>query len=356
MEKELEIIDCDVHVRWQAAEELAPYLAEPFRSYLRAGRRPYIYNGYFSPIGVRRRDALPPAGGSPGSDPQFTITDHVQRYDLAYAVLMGESSQLGLANMPDPYWAQALARAYNDWLINRWFAADQRYLGSIYVATQEPQEAAREIERVGSHPQFVQVVLGAGARAPYGQRFYHPIYEAAQRHDLAIGIHVGSDGAGTAASPTGAGYPSTYLEWHTLLSSAMSAHLVSFICEGVFERFPRLRLVLIEAGVSWFPGLMWRLDRDWRGLRRETPWLKRRPSEYAREHVRLTTQPLEEPENPQHLHQLLQMFPAEEMLLFASDYPHWDFDAPATSLAALPAHMRARIFGQNARELYNLPQ
>ena len=93
---------------------------------------------------------------------------------------------------------------------------------------------------------------------------------------------------------------------------------------------------------------------NWRGLRQEVPWVKRKPSEYAAEHVRLTTQPLEEPDNPKHLLQMLEMFPAEKMLMFSSDYPHWDFDNPRTILNSLPTEMKKRIFYQNARELYGL--
>jgi predicted TIM-barrel fold metal-dependent hydrolase len=84
------------------------------------------------------------------------------------------------------------------------------------------------------------------------------------------------------------------------------------------------------------------------------PWLKRLPSEYIREHVRLTTQPTEEPENPAHLLQIFEMIGSPEMILFSSDYPHWDFDNPRVALPALPAQWKERIFWRNAAELYGL--
>lgn len=348
-------VDCDVHIRWKSLEEIAVHLKEPWRSRLANTATVYPHNGYPNPNGSQRHDAMPPTGGSPSSDPEFTVQDLIDKYDLQYAVLVGESTHLAISNLPDADWATALAAAHNDWLIERWLSADPRYLGSMFVAFQDPQAAANEIDRVGSHPQIVQVAVGSGARMPLGQRFYHPIYEAAQRNGLAIAIHPFNECAGTSGPPTAAGYPTYYLEYHTTVIAGMQAHLTSYICEGVFEKFPRLKLVLIEGGLGWLPGWMWRIDREWKSFRSTTPWVKRPPSEYLHDHVRLTTQPLDEPADPNHLNQILSMFPAEEILMFASDYPHWDFDCPLLTSRRLPHEMRDRILAKNACELYGLP-
>jgi len=89
-------------------------------------------------------------------------------------------------------------------------------------------------------------------------------------------------------------------------------------------------------------------------LRSTTPWLKRLPSEYIRAQVRLTTQPIEEPENPAHLLQIFEMIGAPQMILFSSDYPHWDFDNPRMALPPLPPEWKERILWRNAAELYRL--
>jgi predicted TIM-barrel fold metal-dependent hydrolase len=90
-------------------------------------------------------------------------------------------------------------------------------------------------------------------------------------------------------------------------------------------------------------------------LRSEVPWLKRPPSAYVIDHVRLTTQPLDEPESRQHLAQLLEMFPADRMLMFSTDYPHWDFDNPTVITDRLPAPLKDRVMFETAAELYGLP-
>ena len=74
------------------------------------------------------------------------------------------------------------------------------------------------------------------------------------------------------------------------------------------------------------------------------PWLTRMPSEYIRDHCYLSTQPIEEPENPQHLIDLFNMIDAENMLLYSSDYPHWDFDSPGHVLRGLKPEARRKIF------------
>jgi predicted TIM-barrel fold metal-dependent hydrolase len=197
--------------------------------------------------------------------------------------------------------------------------------------------------------------MPSGARMPYGQRFYHPIYAAAVEHNLPVAIHPGSEGAGISYAPTPAGYPSTYFEFHTGLVTSYMAHLISLVTEGVFVKFPTLKWVLIEGGVSWLPPLLWRFDKNYKALRQTTPWLTGPPSEYVQEHVLLTTQPMEEPDNPEHLRQILRMFDAGRMLMFSSDFPHWDGDTPDFVGRGIPPELRSRVMSETARELYGLP-
>ena len=151
------------------------------------------------------------------------------------------------------------------------------------------------------------------------------------------------------------GYPGSYFEWHTNLAGSYMAHLLSLVAEGTFQKFPTLRFVLIEGGVSWLVPIMWRFDKNWKALRMTVPWLDRPPSEIVYEHVYFTTQPIEEPENRGYLHQLLAMFPADQMLMFATDFPHWDGDTPDFSMRMLPKALLEPVMWRTAAALYKLP-
>jgi hypothetical protein len=122
----------------------------------------------------------------------------------------------------------------------------------------------------------------------------------------------------------------------------------------VFERFPKLKVVMIEGGFAWAPALCWRMDKHWQRLRRETPHVKRPPSEYVREHVWFTTQPIEEPDDPQHLADIIGWL-GWDRLMFSTDYPHWDFDHPQEVIKfKMTEAQKAMVFRDNAKALYGL--
>jgi len=191
---------------------------------------------------------------------------------------------------------------------------------------------------------------------PWGHEFFHPIWEAAVRNRLPVSFHVGTP-TGVMGEPTASGWPATYMELRSGFPGHFQNAVISLVCNGVFERFPELRVVLLEGGFSWAPSLMWRLDQSWRDARREVPWLKRRPSEYIREHVRFGTQPMEEPDDPRQLLQVIDMLGSEDLLMFSTDYPHWDYDTPQAAIPSVfgPA-LRRKILWENARDFYGLPE
>jgi predicted TIM-barrel fold metal-dependent hydrolase len=345
------IIDTDIH-NGIDHERVLDFLPEPWRTRYASGNRGPGWVGYWNPNGVFRSDTVID-GIRIEEDPVLLAREYFDVYGIEYGVLNQPGTHLGLS--PEPDYAAAMVSAINDVIINDWLPVDDRFLGSILVSQADPQLAAKEIHRLAGHPQMVQVLMGSGARFPMGQRFYDPIYKAAADHGLPVAIHPGNEGNGVGGPSTPAGYPGSYLEWHTNLVSNFIAHLVSLVVEGTFVKFPTLRFVLVEGGVSWLPPILWRLDKNWKGLRQTVPWLERRPSDYVHDHILLTTQPIEEPDKPEHLKAILEMFDASRMLMFSSDYPHWDGDTPDFAARAFPRELRARVMSETARELYGLP-
>lgn len=351
---EPEIIDADVHNMLKDGNDLLEYLPRVWHEQWKAASQivPMIYQ---TSVSFLHEDAIPEDGGLPGSDPHFMLKHHLQAFGIDYAILTGQGFEL-VSLHPDPDYGNAIASAYNDYLIENWLKVSPKYKGSIIINVNDPEAAVKEIDRMGSHPDMVQVLIASGSRLLYGQRFYHPIYEAAERNGLPVAIHPGSEGRGIAYPPTPAGFPTRYLEWHNALPINIMAQTNSLVCEGVFERFPGLKFVMIEGGVAWLPHLMWRMDKNYKALRDSVPWLKKLPSEYIKEHIRLTTQPIEEPEDREQLTQIFKMINAEKTLMYSSDYPHWDYDPPKKMLPPMPREMKQRIMSGTAMELYGLKE
>jgi predicted TIM-barrel fold metal-dependent hydrolase len=219
-----------------------------------------------------------------------------------------------------------------------------------------PQEnadyAVAEIERRAGDPAFVQIMISPRSSDPLGHRRYWPIYAAAERCGKPLALHVAGYSGGHPS--TGSGWPTYYIQEHYAMSTGMQNTLTCLVFEGVFERFPKLKMVMIEGGFAWAPALCARMDKHWRHMRAETPHLKRPPSEYVREHVWFTTQPMEEPENPEHLADIIGWL-GWDRLMFSTDYPHWDYDDPRQTFRfRVTEEQKAKLFRDNAKSLYGL--
>lgn len=349
------LIDCDFHHSWRNLEELLEFMPEPYKSEIgRLGFRP-LASGIRYEEGGLRWDAVPPGGGSPASDPEYCIGHHLDKYGVRYALLTGQTGPT--AGIPDADYAAAVSSAMNDFTIAKWLPVDARYKLGIHIPLQDPQLAVEEIERLGGHPDVVAICInGTASRISMGQRYYWPIYAAAQKHNLAVHFHPSTTSVIANYASTAGGMASTYLESHTALPQFYQAYLISMIYEGVFEKFPALRVMFIEGGISWLVHVMWRMDKEFKALRQQAPHLKRLPSEYVLDNVRLGTQPIEEPRRPEHLLQIFDMIQAEKTLVYASDYPHFDFDEPGVLPRGLSDTTRRRILHDNACQWLNLPQ
>jgi uncharacterized protein len=349
------VVDCDIHPTMRSEMEILPYLPERWREHMKSYRR-HVRQGLHGTlthprIAVNRLDAVTPSGGPPGSDVEFMRSHHLDANGVEWGLLQAlQPSAHAERNLE---FGAALATANNDWQIAQWIDKEPRLRGGIQVTQENPEAAVREIERRAGDKRFVQVSLSPRATEPLGRSRYWPIYEACERHDLPLGLHVPGIGSGNASTP--AGWPSFYLEEHQTFAYIIMGVFTSMVLEGVFERFKELKLVLVEGGFAWVPSLCWRLDKHWERMRSEVPHLRRPPSEYIREHIWYTTQPMEEPERAEDLTRVIEWI-GWDRLLFSTDYPHWDFDDPKTVFnVRMPPERRRQVFSENAKRVYRLP-
>ena len=347
-ESDLPIVDCDLHVYPRSSDEIVERLPERYRE---KGLSSPDGN-WASPIGRFREDAIP-ENGPGGSDPDLT-RQYLDAAGIDRAIVTGGGPNLRASTQPDRRYAAALCRAYNDWLVDEWLAVDDRLRGSISVASIAPEAAAEEIRRLGDRPDVVQVIVGSGTKIALGAKRYWPIYEAAVEAGLPVAIHAGSEGYGVANPNTGAGYPSTYLEMRSVAPANFMGQMLNLVLEGPLVEYPDLRIVMVGGGYGWIPSFLWRMDKCWKGLQDDFPWVKRPPSEYVREQLRFATYPIDEPGNAEHLQSTLEMISADETLLFGSNYPHWDSYEPGGTLPDLEPSLARSIFSETATELYDL--
>jgi uncharacterized protein len=348
------IADCDIHPARATKKELYPFLAKRWHEHLETYQE-HPYQGMMegppypkAQPNASRRDAYPPEGGMQGSSLSFMQKQHLDPNNVVLGVLNPLKTGQGLRNHD---LATAICSAINDWQIEKWTSKDQRLKGSIVVANEDGITAAKEIRKRAGDPNYVQVLLLSRNVEPLGQRRYWPIYEAAEEAGLPVGVHA----FGFGGNPiTASGWPSYYIEEMVGHSQCQQSALASLVLEGVFERFSGLKMIMVEAGFGWAPSLAWRLDRSWQRLKSEVPHVKRPPSEYIRDHIWWTTQPMEDPERRDQLFDVINWI-GWDKLLFATDYPHWDFDEPSRVLppGVSEANREAFYLG-NAKTLYGI--
>src|SRR3981081_1673209 len=273
------IADCDIHPARATATELYPYLARRWHAHLETYGK-HAYQGMMegppypkAQPNASRRDAYPPEGAAQGSSLWCMQKQHLDPNNVELGVLNPLATGQGLRNQD---LAAALATAINDWQIDKWTSKDSRLKGSVVVANEDGPAAAAEIRKRAGDKNFVQGMLLSRNVEPLGQRRYWPIYEAAEEAGLPVGVHA----FGFGGNPiTASGWPRFYIEEMVGHSQCQQTALASIVLEGGFERHPKLKMVMIEAGFGWAPSLSWRLDKSWQRLRGEVPHLTRPPSE-----------------------------------------------------------------------------
>jgi predicted TIM-barrel fold metal-dependent hydrolase len=355
-QSQLGFVDCDVHPFIKSGAEFDPFLSERWKQHRRTigGRsrqglaRTAAYPRMSPGVGMRM-DAWNAAGDHPGSDLDLMRSQLLDLFGVAYGVMLPLVGGGGSERNID--FGAAMATAVNEWQAALWCEQEPRLKASVQICAENVEASVAEIEKRAGDRRFVQVQIPPRGLEPIGRRRYWPILEACAANGFPVAMHLG----GTSGHPsTGGGWPSFYHEEHPSYVQTMEAVVTSMVIEGVFEHLPNLKVVSVEGGFAWIPALSWRLDRQWKRLREEVPHLKRAPSEYIRDNLWVTTQPIEEPERPEDILSTLEWI-GWDRVMFSTDYPHWDQDDPRYAFKApLPEEGRRRIFRDNAMAFYGL--
>jgi uncharacterized protein len=282
------------------------------------------------------------------------LLQRVQSGLVDYNILF-PSQLLSIGYLPETDWACALASAYNAFMVDV-YGGIRGIKIAIIVAPQDPDRAISEIVRHGSHADVVAINFAdCGVNPSMGHMRYWPIYEAAQDAGLPICFH----GSGHVLSPN---YPIRFENLGTLFEVEVIGfpftgmmQMMSLIAAGLPVRLPKLRYCMLEAGVSWLPFLMYRMDTMYRRYRSEVPILETQPSEYFREYVYVGTQDLDVLPFRDGLARLLMLAHAENNTMWASDWPHQERDLLGSIMRyEMSDELRRKVLGLNALRFFGI--
>lgn len=331
------IIDADMHLRDDEGE-LRKFLAEPFN---RRARLLFPRENFDRSLG--------------GALGRQDVNNKIQLEDMdaehIETAILYPTNGLFIGEVREKEFSVALCQAYNDWVADYCRLDPHRLKAVAIVPVQDPDAAARELERavgLGLVGAMIPTYCRVGPRNP-GDRWMDPIYAAAQNLKVPVAMHA-----------TGGLNPSndrfaTFLQVHVFshVPEQMAA-VTGVLLGGVLERFPKLSIGFMEAGCGWIPFWLEHMDEEYELRRSEAPELKAKPSEYVQHgSVYFGVEP-EERAIPQ-----IAALIGEDRLLYASDYPHWDSEWPNTTKTILDRSdlsegLKQKLLGDNARKFYGL--
>jgi len=360
------LIDLDVHFH-ESLSTLSEYFDEPWRTRLQEGGT-YAEFG-FGPgggsgdrgVGGRvkreqdgeRGDVVDTSYPNAGMTPE-EIPDGMEYLGVDQCLVLSHKLLGAGSYVADDERLGQLAKGSAEYMLDHVLDPSAGIYSALPVPYSDVDASLDLIERLGTEEAFrgIYMVTG-GAEPPLGNRKYEPIYELAEEMGLPVVFHTGGSGLDSYHTK---GY-SKFIETHTLgfLESNMS-QLTSLLIQGIPEKFPDLKMVFLESGVFWVGALGQRLDTEYLKRQSEAPLLEQRPSDYIRDRFYFGTQPIENPRNPDHMEAAIEMLGGADSLMYASDYPHWDFDRPQsiTDLEFLSDAEKERIMWRNAAEVFDL--
>lgn len=359
------ICDMDAHhVETVSWKEIVEYIEDPvlrFQAQLyhneRHGGTAYGLNGDF---GLRYQDV----GGriTHQADRRETVKNNSVHRDVVLTrramdglavdyMVVFPANMLHLGLHPQQDMEVTLARAYNRWMVEKLLSADPGIVTLVYLPFNSPEAACKIVEEYAHKKGVIGFCITSVRHKPVHSNEYMRLYRMIEETGKPVAFHAAYhwQDPSLATVPTFLGMHALGFVWCNMV------HMTNWILSGIPEKFPKLKSVWIESGLSWIPALMQRLDDQYLMRQSEAPLLKRMPSDYMRENCWYTSQPMER-SNMKALQLTLEMINAETQLLYASDWPHFDFDTPGTiyDLPFLSEQAKRNILGLNAAKLFGL--
>ena len=301
---------------------------------------------------ITRRDGRRPEKIEPNEQRDLTLTRRWMDAIGIDQLCLFPTPMLGLGLTPRPEVEVAMARAYNRWLCEVVLAQEPRIKSSLYLPLNDPEATYKMVKDFAG----AKGVIGFTICAPHYKAVYDNAYVKTYALIEEMGLPLVFHGAFAWGQDKSLSLCNRFIAVHALGFSWFNIlHCTNWLCNGMPERFPKLKVVWIESGLAWIPFLMQRLDNEWMMRSSEVPLLKRKPSDYMRE-MYYSTQPMEMVENREALALTFKMINAETQLMYSSDYPHWDMDLPSTiyDLPFLSEQAKRNILGGNAKRFFNL--
>jgi uncharacterized protein len=244
-----------------------------------------------------------------------------------------------------------LATAYNRWIVEHVLPHEPRMKAMLYLPYNTPEAAEATVKRFLGAPGVVGFLVTSTRYQPVHANEYMRLYAMLEEAEMPIGFHAHHNWHNEYTR-----HLNRFLSMHAI-SFVLSnmVHLTNWVINGLPVRFPRLKVLWIESGLTWAYALMQRLDHSYMMRTSDCPSLKRRPSEYMQE-MYYSSQPMEVPQDLSILEATFKMINAETQLVWSSDYPHWDFDLPSIiyDLPFLKEGAKRNILGGNAAKLFGL--
>ncbi len=249
----------------------------------------------------------------------------------------------------DPDYLIAVTRAYNNYVYQEWLKYSPRFKSVALMPLMDVDESIKEMRRCITDLGYSGIFVAAVGFGLLGEKQLHPLYAEAEKLGAFIAVHGGH------ATAEYMRY-TKFIQRHTIgfpVSNMMQMMHMTY--EGVFERFPSLRVGYLEAGCTWVPYLLNRMDEEWekRGWF-ETPNCIKKPSEYIKSgRVFIHAEPGEEL-----IPEVIKVMGVNK-LFYASDWPHWDNEYPESiqhiwRREDLTEQDKKAILRDNAMEMYHL--